>query len=313
MQWLGIAVFAAVAFGVSWGLLAALAQAPFDRTPVVVGPFVPLPLVPFSLTALFIVPVLIQAAPALGSIVARLAEKSGFSDAGLRWGRGRYHLAAWLLPFAVSSVAFALVAVVPEARLYPSATSTGPGLSAEQHAVTQRIIASWDGWTSVFVIARSMTEGVAVALVAAFAEELGWRGYLQRRLTRLGAMRAMLIVGAAWGIWHAPVIMRGYGNPYAGGAAIVLMIAYCTAWSVFLGWLFVASESVLVPTVGHASINSSADLLGTLAVRTGPAAVRAHGVVLIAVAWCLVAWVWRTQLKPLSHHAQDSGDTRLSH
>lgn len=55
--------------------------------------------------------------PTLGTLAARLVERTGFADAGLRWGRGRYHLAAWLLPFSIGFAAMALTVVLGAGRL----------------------------------------------------------------------------------------------------------------------------------------------------------------------------------------------------
>src|SRR5512140_2090449 len=42
--------------------------------------------------------------------------------------------------------------------------------------------------------------------VPCFGEEYGWRGYLLPKLLPLGQWRALLVSGAIWGVWHAPVI-----------------------------------------------------------------------------------------------------------
>jgi len=39
-------------------------------------------------------------------------------------------------------------------------------------------------------------------------EEFGWRGYVQPRLrTRFGRLGTVLILGAAWGLWHVPLFL----------------------------------------------------------------------------------------------------------
>ena len=45
----------------------------------------------------------------------------------------------------------------------------------------------------------------------AFGEEYGWRGYLTPKLAkRMGWVGASLVVGALWGLWHAPVLLLGH-------------------------------------------------------------------------------------------------------
>lgn len=43
--------------------------------------------------------------------------------------------------------------------------------------------------------------------VFAFDEELGWRGWLLPNLRPLRTWPALLMSGAIWGVWHAPLIL----------------------------------------------------------------------------------------------------------
>ncbi len=52
---------------------------------------------------------------------------------------------------------------------------------------------------------------LGVAIVGAFGEEYGWRGYLTPKLAgRLGWLWASVAVGVIWAVWHAPSILFGY-------------------------------------------------------------------------------------------------------
>ncbi len=44
----------------------------------------------------------------------------------------------------------------------------------------------------------------------ALGEEYGWRGLMWEQLRRLGYLRANLILGPVWGLWHALLIVQGY-------------------------------------------------------------------------------------------------------
>jgi len=90
-------------------------------------------------------------------------------------------------------------------------------------------------------------------------EELGWRAYLQPRLSRrLGSRAGIAAVGLVWGLWHAPLIWNGYNFPaHPRLGTLVLMPMICVGWAAFFGWLYARSRSIWVPTVAHASLNAS--------------------------------------------------------
>jgi membrane protease YdiL (CAAX protease family) len=57
----------------------------------------------------------------------------------------------------------------------------------------------------------------ALGFLLFFGEEFGWRIFLQDRLTALyGRTRGVLLVGAIWGLWHAPAVSAfGWTHPSA--------------------------------------------------------------------------------------------------
>ncbi len=92
----------------------------------------------------------------------------------------------------------------------------------------------------------------------AFGEELGWRGYLLPRLLPLGQIRALLISGAIWGVWHAPAILLGHNYPGAPVLGTFMMIVFCVLMGIVLGWTRLVTGSVWPAVIGHAALNGSA-------------------------------------------------------
>ncbi len=100
-----------------------------------------------------------------------------------------------------------------------------------------------------------------------FGEEWGWRGYLLPRLLPLGQWPALLISGAIWGLWHAPIILLGFNYPEHPVLGVFLMTIFCMIFGTILGWTRLATGSVWPAVLGHAGINSS-QVLGGVAVLT---------------------------------------------
>ena len=69
-----------------------------------------------------------------------------------------------------------------------------------------------------------------------FGEEVGWRGYLLPRLLPLGQWRALVLSGAIWGLWHAPVILLGFNYPQHPVLGVLLMATMGAILGTLLGW-----------------------------------------------------------------------------
>ncbi len=114
-------------------------------------------------------------------------------------------------------------------------------------------------------------------------EELGWRGYaLDRLRARHGSLRASLILGLMWGLWHLPLFfLKGAYQSTLGVGTVgfFLFFAGILPVSVVMTWIYdLARRSILSAILFHFSIN----LVGTVA---------AHGnrVELFRVFFC---WFW---------------------
>lgn len=90
-------------------------------------------------------------------------------------------------------------------------------------------------------------------------EELGWRGYLYPALTqRLGFAWAVVVGGAIWGLWHAPLIMAGYNFGLFGLPGVALMTASCIGLGAWFAYLYGATGSIWVPALAHGLFNAAA-------------------------------------------------------
>jgi membrane protease YdiL (CAAX protease family) len=122
---------------------------------------------------------------------------------------------------------------------------------------------------------------LAVAIIVnVFGEEAGWRGYALPRLqSRLGPMRATLLLAALWAGWHAPLflILASYGD--FGPFVLPGFFIGLTAGALVLTALYNhTSGSILVVAVWHASYNLAA---ATAAV---------DGLIAAIATTCVIVW-----------------------
>lgn len=90
-------------------------------------------------------------------------------------------------------------------------------------------------------LAASGVMGATLNAAIALGEELGWRGFLLNEVEDAGLRRvaAAMLVGAVWGLWHAPLILLfGYNYPHHRDAiGVAAFTVFCAIWSVTISSL----------------------------------------------------------------------------
>jgi len=95
--------------------------------------------------------------------------------------------------------------------------------------------------------------------IPAFGEEIGWRGFLLDRLIEeVGALKAILISGIIWGIWHYPLILLfGYNYTYdTRFVGAIIFLLFTVSLGIFLSWLKIVTKNVLYPALAHGAVNA---------------------------------------------------------
>jgi len=90
----------------------------------------------------------------------------------------------------------------------------------------------------------------------AFAEEIGWRGVLFRELRPLGFWPAALIIGFAWGVWHAPLVLLAGHFPDAPLQGTLVLVGVSIPLGALLAWVREASGTVWAAAVAHGVLNA---------------------------------------------------------
>ena len=86
-----------------------------------------------------------------------------------------------------------------------------------------------------------------------WGEEPGWRGFLLPRLQqRHGALRASLLLGAIWALWHLPLLGTEFAPQHIAPFLLTVFAATLVLTRLFNG----AHGSVLLPMLMHATVNT---------------------------------------------------------
>jgi membrane protease YdiL (CAAX protease family) len=190
-------------------------------------------------------------APAIATfIVRKWITREGFGDAGLglhldHWGS---YLIAWLIPVPVLAfIAWSAGAFGfghPDFSMLTGLAQLG---SKPSPAFAQ------NAWCAVPLI-TFVTAPLAAPIL--FGEEFGWRGYLQLRLFGTRPTLAAVATGIIWGLWHLPIIRRGYEFHGDRSLGAIAVFCVCTVLiSIIFGWLRRRSGSIWVTSVAHAATN----------------------------------------------------------
>src|SRR5262249_53074594 len=176
----------------------------------------------------------------------------------------RWFLVAWLLPPVIALATLGVALLLPGVGF--SSHMAGmferfQGLvtpeqleEMKQQAEALPIHPFWLG------LLQGLVAGVTVNAVAAFGEELGWRGLLLRELESLGFWRASTLIGIVWGFWHAPLIVLGHNYPEHPWAGVFMMTVMTVLLSPLLGYVTLRANSVLAAAIFHGTFNATAGL-----------------------------------------------------
>ena len=206
--------------------------------------------------------VLFMFLPALVALIVRRlsGDRSGmFLRPNIKGTRRQYLMAA-LLPGVLTMAGAALYFLLFPGDLdlsmgYMSELLALSGQAAEVPAVTlPQVIGAG-------LVLTLIAPLVLVNHIAAFGEELGWRGYLLPMLIEgLGESRAVLLNGVLWGIAHAPLVCFGlnYTGEYPGApfTGILVMVVFATVLGVFMSYLTLRSGSIWPACVAHGAVNA---------------------------------------------------------
>ena len=176
----------------------------------------------------------------------------------------RWFAVAWLLPPAIAVAAIGIALLLPGVTF---TTDIGPVLERFRDVVPPEQLAQMKQraeslpvhpfWLGLVL---GLIAGVTVNAVAAFGEEVGWRGLLQGELAEFGFWKSSIIIGVIWGFWHAPLILQGHNYPQHPWAGVFMMTVFTVLLSPLMAHLTSRANSVIAAAIFHGTLNATAGL-----------------------------------------------------
>jgi uncharacterized protein len=176
----------------------------------------------------------------------------------------KWFLVAWLVPPLLAIVTFFISLLFPGVSYSPGmegmAERFSDVLSPEQIEEMQNSLETMPLNPFIIILLQGLIAGFTVNALAGFGEELGWRGFLVKQFRNMNFMKAAIITGFFWGIWHAPLILMGHNYPQHPQMGVLMM----TIWTILLSPLFlyvtIKAKSVIAAAIMHGTLNGTAGL-----------------------------------------------------
>lgn len=206
----------------------------------------------FLLSANNVLKALSQGSPMFAAIgvVLLVKRKNKWKELGMsRLGTGKGYLMT-LLTAAMIVVSFSIAWLMGVVQL---------------PVITKIEMTQWS--RLVFLVKLYLQLGFVLSpILFAFAEEIGWRGYLQTRLLHeVGVNKAIWITASIWAIFHYPFLLlvdyTDSGNIWVNVLLFTIMIF---PLSFLLGWIRITSKSIWPVVICHGLINYLRGFFDTL-------------------------------------------------
>jgi len=108
----------------------------------------------------------------------------------------------------------------------------------------------------LLIAAFALPVNAILATPILFGEEFGWRGYLQLRLFPDRPLRSAIVTGVIWGVWHYPLLLRGYDFPRNRLAGLIVFPVTTILLSIIFGWLRLKTGSIWSAALAHSATNA---------------------------------------------------------
>jgi uncharacterized protein len=183
---------------------------------------------------------------------------------GISFKLNRWFLVAWLLPVIIAFITLGVSLLLPSVKYSPEMAGIferfESTLNPEQLEQMKAQAANFPVHPIWIGLLQGLIAGITINAIAAFGEELGWRGFLQKELGYLGFWKSSIVIGFIWGIWHTPIILQGHNYPEHPLAGVFMMIIFTLLLSPIFSYVRLKAKSVIAAAIIHGSLNATVGL-----------------------------------------------------
>ena len=180
---------------------------------------------------------------------------------GISFKINKWFIISWLLMPVLAFITFGISLLFPGIQYSPEMKGMFERfqdiLSEEQIAQMKQSIETLPVHPVWLSLGQGLIAGATINAVAGFGEELGWRGYLFKKLEHLSFFKASLLIGTVWGVWHAPIILMGHNYPEHPVAGVFMMILWCILLTPHFLYFRIKSGSVIQSAIMHGTLNAT--------------------------------------------------------
>ncbi|KDR95749.1 CAAX protease self-immunity [Peptoclostridium litorale DSM 5388] len=178
---------------------------------------------------------------------------------GISFRINRWFFIGWIAPAAFAFLTLGISILIPGVEYSPNMEGMFERfkdvLTPEQTMQMKEQIDLMPVHPIWMALVQGLLAGVTINAVAAFGEELGWRGFLLEEFKSMGFWKASLAIGFIWGVWHAPLILQGHNYPQHPKVGVIMMIAFCMLFTPLLNYIRIKSKSVIAVSIAHGTLN----------------------------------------------------------
>ena len=175
---------------------------------------------------------------------------------GVNTNINKWFLVAWGLPvlltFATIGVSLLLPGVSYSSEMAGLTSYLGDYIPEDivEEMLFSPVAVFW------LMLLQGIIAGPTINAIAAFGEELGWRGFLLKETASAGFWKSALFIGFVWGIWHAPLILMGHNYPGYEIAGVFMMTLWCILLSPAFSYITIKANNVIAAAIFHGSLNA---------------------------------------------------------